>query len=58
MANTEYALPKIEEDKAESNNLGGIATYSAKRKTTVKQTSVDNSGNLMATKVVEKLLSK
>ena len=37
LASTDFALPKIEEDHAESNNLGGIATYSAKRKTSVKQ---------------------
>ena len=37
LASTDFALPKIEEDNSESNNLGGIATYSAKKKTSVKQ---------------------
>ena len=63
MADTDFGLPKIEEDHTESNNPGGIATYSAKKKTTVKQvcvvrtTSVDSNGKVKTSTVVEERLS-
>ena len=47
LANTDFGLPKIEED-VESNT--GIATYSATKKKTVRTTSIDHNGQV-STKV-------
>ena len=44
LANTEFGLPKIEEDN--ESNTGGIATYTVSKKKTVRTTSIVSDGQV------------
>ena len=44
LANTDFGLPKIEEDV--ESNTGGIATYSVSKKKTVRTTSIEHNGQV------------
>ena len=44
LANTDFGLPKIEEDV--ESNTGGIATYSVSKKKTVRTTSMEHNGQV------------
>ena len=48
LASTDFGLPKIEEDQVVENS-GGIATYSAKKKTHRKTESTISSGQVQDT---------